>query len=153
MADDFYNQLNNWADELEGIADLSIVERLEITDAGAKAFKKGLTEITRDKHFRANEAIIKNKKGEVIGHLADSVLTSKKNVDGIKNGNSIVGFNKQHARIARLLNNGWHYRSKNKLKTKPGDSFIDNARTSLNEQIAAAEFAKAKEIINKKAGI
>lgn len=147
---DLFEQLNDWTDSIEDMTNLSITDQLEITQAGAKAYQKGLTDITRTKHFQHNEGVVKNSKGEIIGHLADSVIVSGKNIDGIKNGNATVGFNKQHARIARLLNNGWRYKSHGKLKTKAGDSFIENSRVTLQQQIAEAEYAKAKEILNKK---
>lgn len=147
---DFYDQLNDWAESLDDLVDLSADEKAQITKAGAKAYQGGLTAITKEKHFQDKEGTIKNSKGEVIGHLADSLILNNKNIDGIKNGDSTVGFNKQHARIARLLNNGWRYESKGKIMTKVGDSFITNSREQLNDQIAQAEMAKAKEILDKK---
>lgn len=147
---DFYDQLNDWAESLDGLSDLSVDEKAQITKAGADAYADGLTQITHDKHFQSNEKTIKNSKGQVIGHLADSVIATDKNIDRIRNGNSTVGFNKQHARIARLLNNGWRYESHGKIKTHVGDSFITNSREQLSSRIAEAEIAKAKEILNKK---
>lgn len=147
---DLYEQLNDWTDSLDEVTNLSVVDQLEITQAGAKAYKRGLEQITRTKHFQHNESVVKNSKGEIIGHLADGVLISNKNIDGIKTGSSTVGFNKQHARIARLLNNGWRYKTKKGIETKVGDSFVENSRQELQTQIADAEYAKAKEILKEK---
>lgn len=106
-------------------------ERKAMTAAGAKVLVEALKKETRLQHYQANRKIGKVK------HLADSITFDNKDVDGIDNGNSIVGFTGRgdsginHARIARFLNDGTKYIA--------GDSFVDKTRRSSSLEIFEAQ--------------
>lgn len=105
-----------------------------MTAAGAEALTQALKAETRSKHYQHD-----GKKGSKrkIKHLADSVAFENTDVNGIDNGNSIVGFQGKdesginHARIARFLNDGT-------IKMR-GDHFIDNVRRAATPAVFEAE--------------
>lgn len=104
-----------------------------MTAAGAKVLTDNLVHETRSKHYQAGRKIGKVK------HLADSITFENKDVDGIDNGNSVVGFTGKdesginHARIARFLNDGTKYIT--------GDAFVDRTRHDSVAAVFAAENA------------
>lgn len=114
-----------------------------MTAAGAKVLAESLRETTRSKHYQKP-----GKKGSKrkVKHLADSIAFENKDVDGIDNGNSVVGFQGKdesgvnHARIARFLNDGT-------IKMQ-GDHFVDNVRRS----VAPAVFEAEKKVLEAKKG-
>lgn len=132
---DFAETINSWLEDVKDAATLSISEKARITQAGAEVFQKRLEEVTRSKHYR------NHKTGDEI-HLAGSVVMQNKDIDGIKNGNSTVGFDEEHAYIARFLNDG--------TKFITGDHFVDNLMQSAQEDVFAAEQAEYQKILKEK---
>ena len=105
-----------------------------MTAAGAEVLSKALQAETRTKHYQHT-----GKKGSKrkVKHLADSVAFENTDVNGIDNGNSVVGFEGKdesginHARIARFINDGT-------IKMR-GDHFVDNVRRATAPAVFAAE--------------
>nr|DAT11343.1 MAG TPA: type I neck protein [Caudoviricetes sp.] len=105
-----------------------------MTAAGAEILSKALQAETRTKHYQHT-----GKKGSKrkVKHLADSVAFENTDVNGIDNGNSVVGFQGKdesginHARIARFINDGT-------IKMR-GDHFVDNVRRATAPAVFAAE--------------
>lgn len=110
-----------------------------MTAAGAKVLTESMKRVTRAKHYQNP-----GKKGSKrkVKHLADSITYDNVDVNGIDNGNSVVGFEGKdesginHARIARFLNDGT-------IKMK-GDHFTDNVR----RETAPAVFEAEKKVLN-----
>ena len=71
------------------------------------------------------------------GHLQDDIKIQKSDVDGIVNGNSLVGFSKK-AFVARFLNDG--------TVKMAATHFVDNSRRESQEAVfkAGMEVYKAK---------
>lgn len=111
----------------------SLEKKKAMTAAGASVLADALKTETKSKHYQAGR-----KTGKV-KHLADSIKFENKDVDGVDNGNSIVGFTGKddgginHARIARFLNDGTKYIT--------GDGFVDKTRTESVSAVFAAEKA------------
>lgn len=105
-----------------------------MTAAGAEVLTKALQAETRAKHYQRDGRKGSKRK---VKHLADSVTFENTDVNGIDNGNSVVGFQGKdesginHARIARFLNDGT-------IKMR-GDHFVDNVRRSASPAVFAAE--------------
>lgn len=105
-----------------------------MTAAGAEVLSKAIQAETRTKHYQHT-----GKKGSKrkVKHLADSVAFENTDVNGIDNGNSVVGFQGKdesginHARIARFINDGT-------IKMR-GDHFVDNVRRATAPAVFAAE--------------
>ncbi|USS85080.1 HK97 gp10 family phage protein [Fructilactobacillus myrtifloralis] len=101
--------------------------KTQITQAGAKVLKSNLEKTTRQKHYRKGEH----------KHLADNVVSQAKDIDNIKNGNSIVGFNYDKTRKidwgvrAMFLNNGTSHHL-------VGDHFVDEVVNNSKADIFKA---------------
>lgn len=124
--------LNDWLKSVEDLASMSSVEKAAITGAGAEVFRDELEAETNLKH-RSNHD---DKK---FGHMADHVSVQRKNVDGVMNGKSTVGWdNPYHASNARRLNDG--------TKKYQADHFVTNLRErdSVVEKVLLAEAALYK---------
>lgn len=133
---------------------LTVEDKAKITKAGANAFAKGLEKVTKDKHYRIR------KTGEN-PHLADSILVQNTNIDGIKDGNSTVGWDYTKSRVGHLIENGTRFPMYSKKGTKyrkggqvaiTSDPFVSTYRDSMEAQIAmfSAEAEVFSEIIKKK---
>ncbi|GKT04428.1 HK97-gp10 family putative phage morphogenesis protein [Furfurilactobacillus sp. WILCCON 0119] len=117
------------SDDLEGF--ISQAEKLipdtatksKMTGAGAKVFESDLRNATKGKHYT-------NHKDVKEPHLADAVMSQNTDMDGEKNGSSVVGFGRK-AYIARFLNDG--------TKSIHGDHFVDNARRESEQAIFEAQ--------------
>lgn len=130
---DFANLMEDFGCNAEKLIVPDQTKRKAMTAAGAKVLTDALAKEVRSKHYQANRKLGKVK------HLADSVSFDNKDVDGIDNGNSVVGFTGKdesginHARIARFLNDGTKYIT--------GDGFVDHTRHDSVEAVFAAEKA------------
>lgn len=128
---DLSDLMQTFAENAEKLVVPDQAKRKAMTAAGAKVFAEALQEETRSHHFRAGRKIGKVK------HLADSITSENKDIDGVDNGNSIVGFTGRdegginHARVARFLNDG--------TKFIDGDGFVDRVRKDSAEAVFAAE--------------
>lgn len=113
-------------------------KRQAMTTAGAKVLTEALEKETRSRHYQAGRKVGKVK------HLADSVTYDPTDVDGVANGNSVVGFSGRdesginHGRIARFLNDG--------TKFIAGDSFVDKTNRDNVDAVMAAEKAVYDEL-------
>lgn len=132
------DQLQAFVDHVKSISsDLSASEKAEITKAGADVLKSALHDAARSRHYT-------NRRTGKKVHLADSPIAENLDADGERNGNSTVGFDKQHAAIARWLNDG--------TKFITGDHWVDNVRAAVKDDMARAEFEKYQEIVDRKKG-
>lgn len=98
MADDmdFEGQLNSWMNGIEKKLKLSAIQKAKMTTAGAKVVKKTLQEETPY-----------NPEGNHKVHLRDTITyVAGRNVDNLPNGATDVGWDKDHAYIARIVNDG-----------------------------------------------
>lgn len=130
---DFGNLLEEFGRNTERMIIPDKTTKQKMTAAGAKVLSDALQKETRGKHYQAGRKIGKVK------HLADSITYEEKDVDGVDNGNSVVGFTGKdesginHARIARFLNDGTKYIT--------GDSFVDRTRRGSVSAVFAAQQA------------
>lgn len=121
-------------------ANMSIVDKADIVNAGAKVFEKALREETNRKHrSRHND--------KTFGHAADHIgrWQPKDGASGIRYGSYIVGWdNKYHAKNMLWINDG--------TKKLEADHFITNLRhdDGIRARILRAERAKYEQIIAKK---
>lgn len=151
----FEDVMDSFLKDIEDISTgLSDDEKAEITQTGAKVLQTKLSTATKTApHFRAgvNED----------EHLADSVMVQDTNIDGKKDGTSIVGFDPRHAHIARFLNDGTKIstrRSKKMTYKNPGkvaitgDSFIDTARAEAANDVLNANAQAYAKLVEKKGG-
>ena len=151
----FEEIMNALVSDAESVSSaLSVEDKAKITKAGADAFAKGLEKVTKDKHYR------KRKTGEN-PHLADSILVQNTNIDSIKDGNSIVGWDYTKSRIGHLIENGTRFPmySKSGKKYRKGgqvavtaDPFVSTYRESSEAQnaILEAESQVFSEILKKR---
>ncbi|KRN13345.1 HK97 family phage protein [Fructilactobacillus fructivorans] len=104
MADKFSNMnnlLNSVYDQVASKAHLDTSQKYKITGAGAKVLRKDLKASIIDRGH-----VTSHKETNQHRHLKDSVRTSKKDEKGMRIGNSMVGFDVNHAYIARFINDG-----------------------------------------------
>lgn len=133
---DMSEALQDWLEEVNSLANLTIKEQETITEAGAEVFKEKLEAETNAKHRSSHN-------DKTYGHMADHISYMKKNADGVQDGTSTVGWdNSYHAMNARHLNDG--------TKNITADHFIDNARTDSEEEVLMAEKKKYDEILKSK---
>lgn len=132
---DYVDFMEQWLKQVKKIStNMSTNDKAKITKAGAKVFKKELERETREKHYSGHD-------DKVFGHMADSVVMKGTNIDNIKDGTSIVGFDHYHASNARRLNDGTKY--------YVGDHFITNLRERVMPKVLEAEKKEYQKIINK----
>lgn len=133
--------LNQLIEGLGGIVNLTVEEREEVTQAQADVLVDNLQKATKAKHY-SNRQVSKKQ----IQHLADSITSG--NLEGTKeDGDTAVGFTTKdanHARIARMLNDG--------TKKMKGDSFYDEARDSATDKVQQVGAEVLKKIQDKKMG-
>lgn len=131
MADDlnFEGQLESWMNALEGKVKLSSEQKARINTAGAGVLYETLRKATP-----YNPRIKTNK------HMRDAIQFSPgKNVDNLPNGDTDVGWDKDHAYIARIMNDG-----KKKMSAKEQsqlhfkDQAVEKARPLVQEAQARA---------------
>lgn len=92
--------LNSIVEEAEAVStNLTVEDKAKITKAGAKVFKVSLEEVTKAKHYR-------HRRTGNDPHLADSVIIQNTNVDNMKNGASVVGWDYTKSRQGHLIENG-----------------------------------------------
>ena len=97
---EFEELLNNFVNNVEEIStNLSIEDQISITKAEALVYMVALEEYIKDSHYRVRAT------GED-PHLADTVMMKGTNINGIKDGSYIVGFDTLKAYIARFINDG-----------------------------------------------
>lgn len=141
---------------------MTVEDKAEVTKAGAKVFEQALKQEVLSRHYRHRDT------GED-PHLADSIVMKNKNIDGVKDGQSVVGWKRSTAKgthtkgyIANIINNGSRFpqfttRSGRKYK-KPGevavqaDHFIEETRNNpvVKQGILKAEAEAMRKIINRK---
>lgn len=103
---------------------LNSSERAEINRAGAEVLEQKLKEAVEAKHNRT-------------GGMAGSV-----GIDTEPTGASKVGFDKDHAYIARFLNDG--------TKHIIADHFVDQTREAAKDAIFAAQVKAYRRILRRK---
>lgn len=139
MAQDFDDFMNDWLKDVESIAEMSPSEQAQITNAGAKVLAKEYEQSVK-KHRHVSE-----KEDKRWGHLAKTVKTQKKNVDGVVDGTSTVGWGDSlNAAKARWLNDGTiHIR---------GDNWLTNVRDSevVRKRVFRAEQKEFEKLVKKK---
>lgn len=141
---------------------MSVEDKAKVTKAGAKVFEQALKQEVLSRHYRHRDT------GED-PHLADDIVVKNNNIDGVKDGQSVVGWERSTAKgthtkgyIANIINNGSRFpqfttRSGRKYK-KPGevavqaDHFIEETRNNpvVKQGILKAEAEAMRKIINRK---
>lgn len=92
--------LNAFIEDAEAVStQMTVEDKQRVTKAGADVFAKELETEYKANHYR-HRTMGKDP------HLSDSVITQSTNVDGMKNGSSVVGFSKDKAYIANFIENG-----------------------------------------------
>lgn len=147
--------LNSIVEEAEAVStNLTVEDKVEITKAGAKVFKASLEEVTKAKHYR-------HRRTGDDPHLADSVIMQNTNVDGMKNGASVVGWDYTKSRQGHLIEEGTKfpmYTAKG-IKYKKGgqvaingDHFVAGVRNDpqVMAKVVEAEAAVIKQIVEKR---
>ena len=128
MTENLDEQLNGWLKKVTQKIP-STEDTARITEAGAKVLSTHLKN-EAEKH--------RTKRNDVkFGHLADNLIVQDTDIDGEKNGNSVVGFSKK-AFVARFLNDGT-------VKMK-ATHFVDNARRDAQDAVFEAEQAEYERI-------
>lgn len=153
----FEEAFNQIVEDAESVSTkMSVEDKAAITKAQASVFKQALKEEVKSKHYRDRVT------GES-PHLADTVISQNKSVDGFKNGTSTVGWNKDKAYIANFLENGTKfpmYSRKGRKFKRAGqvavraDHFVRNLRNDpvLHERMLLAGASKYAQIIKKRGG-
>ena len=147
--------LNAFIEDAEAVStNMTVEDKQKVTKAGADVFANELESEYKTNHYR-------HRTTGKDPHLADSVMTQNTNVDGMKNGASVVGFSKDKAYIANFIENGTKfpmYTSKGR-KYKHGeqvaingDHTIDNLRndSQLQAKILEAQALEYKKIIDRR---
>lgn len=119
---DFKDLMSGFLRRAEKIAVPDLKTRTAMTTAGAKI----LAEDLKKKTPRTGRKNVK------YGHLQDNVTYESTDIDGERNGSSVVGFGKK-AYVARFLNDGT-------VKMK-ATHFVDNARREAADKVFAAQKA------------
>ncbi|WCE24257.1 HK97 gp10 family phage protein [Weissella cibaria] len=147
--------LNAFIEDAEAVStNMTVEDKAKVTKAGADVFAKELEAEYKAHHYR-------HRTTGKDPHLDDSVMAQNTNVDGIKNGSSTVGFSKDKAYIANLIENGTKfpmYTSKGRKYKHGGqvaingDHAIDNLRndSQLQAKVVEAQAEIYKQIINRR---
>ena len=145
--------LNAFVADAEAVStQMTVEDKAKVTKAGAEVFAEAVEAEYKANHYRHRET------GEN-PHLADSVIVQNSNVDGMKTGESTVGFSKDKAYIANFIENGTKrpmYTSKGRKYKNGGqvlinaDHTIDNLRNSpeLQAKMLQAQAEAYKKIID-----
>ena len=145
--------LNAFIEDAEAVStNMTVEDKQKVTKAGADVFANELESEYKTNHYR-------HRTTGKDPHLADSVMTQNTNVDGMKNGASVVGFSKDKAYIANFIENGTKfpmYTSKGRKYKHGGqvaingDHAIDILRNDLQLQakIVEAQAEVYKQIID-----
>ena len=139
MDDDILG-LNELLNQVGGLVNITIEERQEINQAGADVLSSELEKATKDADHYSNRHV---SKGDV-KHLANSVVMGS--LEGsAPDGDVAVGFSVKdanHARIARMLNDGTKYIA--------GDSFWDKAIANNQDKALNAQAKELEKVLDKR---
>lgn len=137
------NQLKNYINSLKDVADLDADEQAQVTKQGAEVFAKELKKVTpvSDRNTK---------------HAKDSVLVQNTDIDGNKNGDSVVGYDSDHAYIMRMMNDGTKYYPKKKGK-KFGKNHLNFysklfANNAVQNRVLEANARALESLMKKKQG-
>lgn len=148
----FDSQMEKWLAEVGGLTNLTIEERETVNGAAAEVLNGKLAQATREKHYQLPAKNGKSKR--TVAHLADSVVSGQLEGQGIS-GDVAVGFAKNgtkgeggkkinHARIARLLNDG--------TVKRPGDNFWEQAIQESSDEVLDAQAKALMDLQERKFG-
>ncbi|MEY8701020.1 HK97-gp10 family putative phage morphogenesis protein [Streptococcus ferus] len=127
--------IEDWLEDVKTMSDLTVSEKEEVTRAGAEAFAKELTEVTRRDHTSKRKYKLKK-------HLYETVGISKAKQ---KDGTHIVGFgDDRSAVVARFVNDG--------TKKMKASHFVTNLQNSneVNAKVFNAERKAYEEILERR---
>lgn len=137
------NQLKNYINSLKDVADLDADEQAQVTKQGAEVFANELKKVTpvSDRNTK---------------HAKDSVLVQNTDIDGNKNGDSVVGYDSDHAYIMRMMNDGTKYYPKKKGK-KFGKNHLNFysklfANNAVQNRVLEANARALESLMKKKQG-
>lgn len=132
---DFERQLDSWINSIENRAKLSVAEKTAMTTAGAEALKKVLVEETPYNSDNQHKT-----------HLRDAITYKPgKNVDNLPNGATDVGWDKDHAYIARIVNDGQKVMTPKRVSQL---HFKDHAVEKAKPLVLEAQRKVYQQIIN-----
>lgn len=153
----FEQALNQIVEDAEAVSTkMSVEDKAAITKAEADIFKEELEKVTKKKHYR-------HRRTGQNPHLSDSVLMQNKNIDGMKDGSSVVGWDYTKSRVGHLIENGTKFPMYTKKGHKyknggqvavNGDHFVRDLRNdkAVHEKMVQAGAKKYREIIKKRGG-
>ncbi|WP_290033888.1 HK97 gp10 family phage protein [Ligilactobacillus cholophilus] len=137
------SQLQDYINQLQDVADLSTDEQAKVTKAGAEEFAKELKKVTpvSDRNTK---------------HAKDTIIVQNTDIDGNKNGDSVVGYDSEHAYIMRMMNDGTKYYPKKKGK-KFGKNHLNFysklfANNAVQTRVLNANARALEELIKSKQG-
>lgn len=136
--DDFLAQITAWKKQVQKMATLSMKEQAQITKAGGDA-------LVEEIHDKAKQSHYSKKSNPKWGHMADTVISQGKNVDGKVDGTSTVGWGDSlNAQKARWLNDG--------TRKMAGDHWLTNLRDSsqVQSKVFQAQEKEYKALLKKK---
>lgn len=115
-----------------------------MTKEGAKVFAAELKKVTPV----SDRSTIK--------HARDAIVMQNTDIDGKKNGSSVVGYDSDHAYIMRFMNDGTKFYPKKRGK-KFGKNHLNFyskifANNNVQNKVVEANAKKLKEIIERKQG-
>lgn len=96
---DFTSELLAFTDQINAMSDLSIDEKEQIANEGARVFQDDLKRTVKARHYRI-------RKTGRNPHLANSIRVRKGNRDGQRYGSVTVGWNNNKAHIANMIEGG-----------------------------------------------
>lgn len=132
---DFDEQVMDFLHQVKKLVPDKDAQR-KMTKEGADVLRDRLQQETRRKHYDEKHYILKKYRGRNIKHLADSIASDDKNINGEIDGSSLVGFQGvkesgvNHARIARFINDG--------TKKMRGDHFVEHTREDSAKEVFSA---------------
>lgn len=147
--------LNAIVNDAEALStQMTVEDKSKLTKVGADVFAKELEAVTKEKHYR-------NRQTGEDPHLADSIIVQNANIDGLKDGSSVVGWDYTKARQGHLIENGTKfpmYTSKGRKYKEGGqvaingDHFVSDLRNNpeVMDKVVAAQAEAYKKIIDKR---
>lgn len=128
--------LNTFIDDAEAVSiAMTVEDKAKVTRVGAEIFTKELEAKYKANHYR-------HRTTGKDPHLADSVIYQNANIDGIKDGNSTVGFSKDKAYIANFIENG----TKHPMYTSKGHEYKNGGQVAVNADHAIANLRNNRQV-------
>lgn len=145
---DLADGLNEWMNKVDGVANLSVKDRSEITGAGAAIYSKILRENTpRSTRDYSSGRSVGHAKGRKHNHIQDAITYKPGwTIDRYNTGDTSVGWKDGYtAMVARFVNDGTKVMSPKEIRNM---HFKDRAESLAKDSVLKAEEAKYKEVVH-----